>query len=149
MPRVSTAMIMPGGQPCKDVPSSRMVLPHVTTLGPMDVAAAAQIDGAQYQELLQCNLAGQSLVAVAPRFSRPHLTLEEFGHGEAIIIDFWFHFECKHCKWMETFGTVLMDSDGLRICPFWRHPKVFNHHRCCQGQERVPVVKALLQMPPA
>ena len=41
----------------KDMPSSRVVYPHVTTLCPLDVAGAAQIDGAQYQQLLHCNLA--------------------------------------------------------------------------------------------
>ena len=36
-----------------------MVYPHVTTLCPLDVAGAAQIDGVQYQQLLHCNLASQ------------------------------------------------------------------------------------------
>ena len=40
----------------KDLPSSRTVYPHVSTLGPLDVAGAAQIDGLYFQELLQCNL---------------------------------------------------------------------------------------------
>lgn len=37
-----------------DMPSSRVVYPHVTTLCPLDVAGAAQIDGVQYQQLLHC-----------------------------------------------------------------------------------------------
>ena len=43
----------------KDLRSSRVVYPHVTTLCPLDVAGAAQIDGVQYQQLLDCNLACQ------------------------------------------------------------------------------------------
>jgi len=52
-----------------DLPSSRTVYPHVSTLGPLDVAGAAQIDGLYFQELLQCQEHSQVVKALLEMYS--------------------------------------------------------------------------------
>ena len=63
----------------KDVASSLEVYPHVSRLCPLDVAGTAQIDGAEFQELLNCPFAKAGVVQCGSKNMNQRENFEVFN----------------------------------------------------------------------